>query len=125
MPTEEELRALLDRWERWSTRARGEYGAGEEYRNQECIDELESLLRPQEPEQAARERLAAFLLAHEGAYYEWLETSDEARPYRIVLSSVVQLLNEGEAAFNAVDMRGATPADAISAALDAAERNRT
>ncbi len=78
MPTDAELRALLDRWERWSTRARGEYGAGEEYRNQECIDELESLLRPQEPEQyefegngvgvaAAEDRLIADVKALDAA----------------------------------------------------------
>ncbi len=56
-----ELRALLERCQRRALDSRSsvydEFGAGKESAYADIANELESLLRPQEPEQAARERL--------------------------------------------------------------------
>ncbi len=89
---------------------------------EEAFRELESLLRPQEPEQAARERLGVYLAETEGSHWNcyWGKGS---------LSFV--LTNEWGEEFTAVrsfagesDVERAR-AEAINAALDAAERGRT
>jgi len=80
-----------------------------------------SATKAAEPEQAARERLAAFLLAHPGAYYEDFDTMS-APPVRIALASVYC---EGPRHFEPVDVERRTATEAINAALDAAERSRT
>ncbi len=55
MPTDAELRALAARL-RSASRRYGDYSTAFAYLVDKVADELESLIRPQEPEQAARER---------------------------------------------------------------------
>ncbi len=83
--------------------------------------DLEALLRPQEPEQAARERLGRWLAAERNRTWDY---SNQTR-HRLG-AWLVELWNDASPGADP-DSRGegATLADAINAALDAVERSRT
>ncbi len=124
MPTDAELRALAARL-RSASRRYGDYSTAFAYLVDKVADELESLLRPQEPEQAARERLG-----------RWL-TEKEYRTAGSVIDNRAFAEADGDrfefSVFEDCRMRtwvkrtghGEEPADAINAALDAAERGGT
>ncbi len=97
MPTDAELRALVEKLRRIATNV--DYTAGYRQCATDMVLELESLLRPQEPEHAARERL---------------------------IESARHLAKQYESEGNGVGVAAAE--DRLIAdvkALDAAERNRT
>ncbi len=125
MPTDAELMALVEKWRLEASLAEAEQWYAQAGTWRGCATALESLLRPQEPEQAARERLG-----------RWL-TEKEYRTAGSVIDNRAFAEADGDrfefSVFEDCRMRtwvkrtghGEEPADAINAALDAAERGGT
>ncbi len=115
MPTDAELRALVNAMR---SAARTPSAGPEALNNFAFV--LESLLRPQEPEHAARERLGRWLTADLGK-----RTAHVDEPGPLLDRFHCQLFDGIGYRIESFEGDGATKDEAINAALDAAERGRT
>ncbi len=127
MPTGAELRALIVKMRAHATSPDDYYCGSDHEAILEWSRELESLLRPQEPEQAARERLESQVIVWKRALTDWYNELGKERPGAHGILIYKDRVRERIVRLSLLLPDPSAPEEVTvsGAALDAAERNRT